>query len=181
MTGAGVGRLCPAHLLFVLALAVFVFLNGCSGARFDGSTYRGDGFAFRVAPPPPTWRRIEVSHAALAFRDDARDATIAVNGRCGVDGEDVPLASLTQHLFLQFTDREILEQKVTPIDGRDAMNSVLLAKLDGVPKKFDVWVLKKDGCVYDFYYIAPPDRFAQGVAEFDRFVQSFATVPDHAD
>lgn len=181
MTGAGRGRFRPARLLFVAALAVIALSIGCSGARFDGTTYRGDGFAFRVAAPPPTWKRIDVSHAALAFRDETRDATVAVNGRCGVDGEDVPLASLTQHLFLQFTDREILEQKVTPIDGRDAMNTILLAKLDGVPKKFDVWVLKKDGCVYDFYYIAAPQRFAEGVAEFDRFVQSFATVSNHVD
>ena len=46
-----------------------------------------------------------------------------VNGRCGKDGEDVPLASLTQHLFLGFTEREIdCEQTVVPFDGREAMH-----------------------------------------------------------
>jgi hypothetical protein len=171
----------PNRLLVVVALTGLTALGGCGGPRFDGTTYHADNVAFRVGPTPATWRRIEVSHAALAFRDDGRDATIAVSGRCGVDGEDVPLSALTQHLFLSFTEREILEQKVVPLNGREAMNTVLSAKLDGVPKKFDVWVLKKDGCVYDFLYIVRPDRFDQGVTEFDRFVQGFATVTNHAD
>ena len=36
------------------------------------------------------------------------------------------------------------------MDGREAMHTVMSAKLDGVPKMFDAYVLKKDGCVYDF-------------------------------
>src|SRR5262245_20444557 len=164
----------PNRLPAVVALTGLTALGGCSGSQFDGTTYHAGNIAFRVGPTPATWRRIEVSHAALAFRDDSRDATIAVNGRCGADGEDVPLAALTQHLFLAFTEREILEQKNIPLNGREAMNTVLSAKLDGVPKKFNVYVLKKDGCVYDFLYIVRPDRFDQGATEFDRFVQGFA-------
>jgi hypothetical protein len=171
----------PNRRLTAVALTGLTALGGCGGAHFDGSTYRSGNVAFRVGPTPASWQRIDVSHAALAFRDASRDATIAVNSRCGTDGEDVPLTALTQHLFLSFTEREILEQKVVPMDGREAMNTVLSAKLDGVVKKFDVWVLKKDSCVYDFMYIARPDRFDQGVGDFDRFVQGFTTVADHAD
>jgi hypothetical protein len=159
--------------------ALALLLSGC-GSAFEGGVYRGDGFAFRVPPPPEGWQRIQVSHAALAFRD-ADGGTIAVDTRCREDGGDVPLASLTQHLFLGFTDREILEQTVVPFDGREAMHTLLSAKLDGVPKKFDVWVMKKDDCVHDLYYIAAPAHFERGAAAFERFVQGFATVPLHAD
>lgn len=162
-----------------LGAALSLLLSGC-GSAFDGSVYRGDGFAFRVAPPPEGWQRIEISHAALAFRD-ADGGTIAVDTRCREDGGDVPLASLTQHLFLGFTDREITEQTVVPFDGREAMHTLLSAKLDGVPKKFDVWVMKKDECVHDLYYIGAPAHFERGAAAFERFVQGFATVPLHAD
>lgn len=164
----------------LLLALVTVVLLGC-GAAFDGTVYRSRGLSFRVGPVPGGWQPITTSHAALSYRDVENQGVVAVNGRCGVDGEDVPLASLTQHLFLQFTEREILEQKVVPFDGREALHSVLVAKLDGVPKKFDVWVLKKDGCVYDLYYFAPPDRFARGAAGFDRFARGFATVSSHAD
>jgi hypothetical protein len=154
-------------------------LAGCSSG-LSGDVFRGEGFVFHLGPLPERWHRVEISHAALAFRDEADGATIVVNGRCGVDGEDVPLASLTQHLFLRFTEREIVEQTVVPFDRREAMRTVLTAKLDGVPMKFETWVLKKDGCVYDLAYMASPAHFARGASEFERFVQGFSTV-NHAE
>ena len=47
------------------------------------------------------------------------------------------------------------------------------ATLDGAPVELDAWVLKKDGCVYDLVYAAPPSRFAAGAPAFARFVAGF--------
>ncbi|MBK9260331.1 MAG: hypothetical protein IPM54_10890 [Polyangiaceae bacterium] len=149
---------------------------GCTGASFSGSVYRGQGFAFRVPETPPTWKRIDVDGKALSFVDESSGALVAASGRCKVDGEDVPLRSLVQHLFLQFTEREVVLEETVPFDGREAMHTVVVAKLDGVPKQFDVWVMKKDGCVYDLYYIADPAEFAESVGSFRKFVQGFTTV-----
>lgn len=167
------------RLLALPLAAVLLASIGC-GAGLQGDVYRGEGFAFRIGPLGTSWRRLDVGHAALAYRDEADGGTVLVNGRCGVDGEDVPLEALTQHLFMRFTEREILEQKIVPFDRREAMHTVAQAKLDGVPMKFAVWVLKKDGCVYDLAYMAAPARFERGVVEFDRFARGFATV-SHAD
>lgn len=172
--------------MLALASALVIALVGAPGCAggLQGDVYQGQGFAFHIAPLPGGWQRLDVSHAALAFRDQADGGTVIINGRCGVDGEDVPLASLTQHLFIRFTDREILAQQTFPFDRREAMRTVLAARLDGVPMKFDVWVLKKDGCVYDLGYIAAPARFERGAAAFERFARGFATVstgPAHAD
>ena len=168
-------------LLAWLSGLVLGMAGACSGASFDGTIYRGDGFAFQVGPVPASWTRITASHASLAFRDEKHDGTIALSGRCGIDGEDVPLASLTQHLFLQFTAQEVIQQDVVPFDHREAMHTVLVAKLDGVPKKFDVWVMKKDGCVYDLLFIADPARFADGEPAFSKLVHGFSTLPADAE
>jgi hypothetical protein len=164
----------PSILTSMIAAA------GCS-AGLVGDTYHGDGFAFRIGALSESWQRVDISHAALAYRDERDGASIVVNARCKVDGEDVPLESLTMHLFLRFTEREILEQKVVPFDRREAMRTVVTAKLDGVPMKFETWVLKKDGCVYDLAFLAPAPRFGRGAEEFERFVLSFATVSPHGD
>jgi hypothetical protein len=147
--------------------------SACASSQFDGQVYRNGEMAFRVGSVPSTWRRIDAENTLLAFRDDRTEATVALNGRCGKDGDDVPLESLTHHLFLQFTDREIVEQKLLSLDGRDALRTELVAELDGVPKHFTVFVLKKDGCVYDFLFIS---RDGGDSDDFERFVRGFATL-----
>ena len=147
----------------------------CAASTWDGHTYAGDSLRFRLGPVAPGWRRIHDEDALLAFRDPARDLVISVNVRCGKDGDDVPLAALTQHLFLYFTNRQVVRQDANMLDGREALRTELLAKLDGVARRFVVYVLKKDGCVYDFILIAAPSANISYFGEFDRFVLGFST------
>ncbi len=154
------------------ALVLFQLALSCAASSFDGKVYHGGDLSFQVGPIPASWRTIEAEGTLLAFRDDAQKATIALGARCGKDGDDVPLTALTQHLFLQFTDREPGEQKEITLDGRAALRSTLSAKLDGVPKTFVVIVLKKDLCVYDFLWIKDHSLAGEST-EFDRFVDGF--------
>jgi hypothetical protein len=159
---------------FEPTLAALV-LAACASSGFDGHVYQDGDVRFRVGPVPSAWRRLEVEDARLAFRDDSANATVAVNGRCGLDGDDVPLVSLTQHLFLQFTDRAQASQAKVSLDGREALRTEISAALDGVKKQYLVYVLKKNSCVYDFMYIAA-DSAPGSRADFERFVQGFAAL-----
>jgi hypothetical protein len=165
--------------LFIRTLvgAVSLLSVACASQPYDGRVFRSGALAFRIGPVPDGWRPIEASEALLAFRDDDGRATIAVNGRCGADGDDVPLEALTKHLFLQFTQRQLQSQGRVEMDGREALRTDMVAALDGVAKRYTVYVLKKDGCVYDFL------RIADGAGEpkessFERFVQSFSTLDE---
>jgi hypothetical protein len=156
----------------VLLVTSAISSSACSATHFDGQVFRKGDVAFRLERLPPTWRHIEIDDTALAFRDDENAATVAINGRCGKDAEDVPLKSLTQHLFLQFTDRNLEDQELFALDGREALRTEMTAKLDGVQKYFHVVVLKKDGCVYDFLQIANQHQDEQPFLEFVRGFQS---------
>jgi hypothetical protein len=164
----------PMRLGFGLSCLVLVLAVACGGSSFDGRVFHNGDVSFRVGPVPPNWRPIEATGALLAFRDDEAAATVALNGRCGLDGDDVPLEALTHHLFLQFTERELVSQKRVDLDGREALRTEMLAELDGVKKHYVVYVLKKDGCVYDFLYVSP--RSDGAAAEFERFVSGFGTL-----
>jgi hypothetical protein len=178
--GSEVGRAARAararRSTLVGALLVGLAATGCA-APFDGRTYHGEGFTFAIAEPPASWRRIEVGHASLAFEDATSGVDVLVNGRCDRDGEDVPLRSLVQHLFIQFTDRSPIDERIEPFDGREAMRASLTAKLDGVPRRFVAWVLKKDGCVYDVLLVAPPDASEGTIGAFDAWTRSFRVEP----
>ena len=150
-------------------------------ATFDWRAYRSGALAFDVGSVPADWRRIELEGAALAFRDDAHDASIVVSGRCGLRVDDTPLEALTNHLLIGTTERAYEREETRPFDGREARFTTVLAKLDGVPMRYDVVVLKKDGCVYDFVYVAPPApkgdaSDAAGRAAFAGFVGAFHTA-----
>jgi hypothetical protein len=157
-----------------LATLFFVLFVACGGPTFDGQVFRSGDLAFRVGPVPASWRSIEATGALLAFRDDEASATVALNGRCGLDGDDVPLEALTHHLFLQFTGRELVSQSRVDLDGRAALRTEIIAELDGVKKHYVVYVLKKDGCVYDFLYVSPSTT--DETREFEQFVRGFGTL-----
>jgi len=153
-----------------------VLLVGCGGGGFDGRVYRSGELSFRLSPIPDGWRPIDATGALVAFRDDTAPATIAIGGRCGKDGDDVPLEALTQHLFLDFTDRVVENQVKVELDGREALHTEMLAKLDGVQRRITVFVMKKNGCVYDFWHVAPPGGQPDARRQFVAFVQGFATI-----
>jgi len=149
---------------------------GCGHAQtFDEGIFRKDGVAVRVGPVPPGWRRIGVDGADLAFRDDERSGSALFDMRCGKHDDDAPLSVLTSHLIMGTTEREFDAQDTVPFDGREALHTLLRAKLDGVPMQYDIYVMKKDGCLYDLVYVAPPGRFADGAADFERFAAGVRT------
>ena len=149
---------------------------GCAANGLSGQELHTGEFDLRVGPVAPGWRPIRQPGSLLAFRDDLERATVALEGRCGKDGDDVPLAALTRHLFLYFTHQEIISQRAFRLDGREALRTEMAAELDGVPQHFTVVVLKKNGCVYDFLYIEQTTGSATGRSNFDRFVAGFSTL-----
>ena len=166
-------------LAAAIALASALAMGtACGGARssFDGAVYRSGAIAFRVPQVPAEWRRVEVTDGALAFRDEAHDGSVLVNARCGEKDGDAPLVALTNQLVMGTTERVAIVEETLPFDGREARHTRMSAKLDGVARELDIFVLKKDGCVYDFVYVAAPEHAAAGAPAFEGFVRGFHTV-----
>jgi hypothetical protein len=164
-----------AGTLCVLAAAL---VAGCPHDGWDGGgrVYHGGRTSFRTGPLGGRWERLTVEGPLVAFRDPASGGTVDVYARCEKDGDDVPLSALTGHLLIGFTERTVKEEKVVAMDGREALHTVVEAKLDGVPVALSLYVMKKDGCVWDLVYVTRPDRFEAGVPDFEAFVQGFGTV-----
>ncbi|HLK39844.1 MAG TPA: hypothetical protein VKU41_23975 [Polyangiaceae bacterium] len=151
-------------------VALLPFALACAhGESFDEGVFRKGDVRVEIGPVPADWRRVAVDGADLAFRDDAHDGSALFDVRCNVRDDDAPLSVLTDHLIMGTTEREVESQDVLPFDRREALHTRMHAKLDGVPMQYDIYVMKKDGCVYDLVYVADPSRFADGAARFERF------------
>lgn len=168
-----------AHIIVAVALAAWPCVAGCAHAssNFNDDVLTKGDLRVQVGPVPSSWRRIDVESADLAFRDDSRQGSALFNVRCGQHDDDAPLSSLTEHLIMGTTERTFETEEVVPFDRREAMHSVMRAKLDGVPMQYDIYVMKKDGCLYDLVYVAPPNHFAEGAADFERFAQGLHSPP----
>ena len=79
--------------------------------------------------------------------------------------------------MVSITWKKVTGSVSIPFDEREAMHTRLRAKLDGVVMDYDVFVLKKDGCVYDFVYVADPAKSEGGAVVFEQFVETFHTLP----
>jgi hypothetical protein len=161
----------------VRGVALVVGLVACAHADdLQGRVLRAGDVTVELGPVPGSWRRVRVDGGNLAYRDDDRSAVALLDVRCG-RGDDAPLTSLTGHLIMGTTERQYEKQDVVPFDGREALHTLLAAKLDGVAMHYDIYVTKKDGCVEDLVYVAPPDRFASGASDFERFALGMHAQP----
>ncbi len=162
-------------------LWAFLLLAACAHEEaFQHGVLRKGDLRVEVGPVPSTWRRVQVDGADLAYRDDARSGSALFDVRCEGSSGDAPLTILTQNLIMGTTQRDFESQDLVPFDRREALHSKLRARLDGVPMQYDIYVMKKDGCIYDLVYVAPPDRFGDGAADFERFVAGFHTLSSPA-
>jgi hypothetical protein len=176
-SGAWIASVISITAIATVMAAAIGACGGAAGRSFDGSVYRDGPIAFQVAAVPSGWRVVEVSAASLAYRDDAHGASVLVNARCHRPDEGTPLLALTNHLIIGSTAREVVAQETEPFDGREALHTKLRAKWDGVPIAFDIYVTKKDGCIYDFVYMGDPSAYDEGSRDFEAFVRSFRTLP----
>lgn len=156
------------------ALLTIALEVGCGGGgTLAGQVYRDEEARYQIGAPPAGWERLDVEEQNdLAWSERDLAAIIQVNASCDPD-LDVRLDVLRNHLLFGFTDPEILNEELVPLDGREALRTHVVAKLDGVPREMVLVVLKKDGCVYDFALVAPRDSFARARPAFDHLVAGF--------
>jgi hypothetical protein len=133
-----------------------------------------DRLRYRLAAPAsPVWRSLRLADNDLAWVARDNGELLAANATCEDHG-DPSLEVLTNHLLIGFEARELDDQRPFTLDGREALRSRYRARMDGVPVALEVVVLKKNGCVHDFTFVAPLGLQAVHSADFEALVASFA-------
>jgi len=161
----------PLPLISILAAVVLVAPACSTSGTFRDGIYLGRETTYRVAPLAEPWAQVSFSGNDLAWTAP-EGQVLAVNGVCSEHG-DPSLKVLTDHLLFGFEDRKVLSREDVRLAGRAALRTRASASLDGVPVELELTVLKKDGCVYDLTYSAPPGGFDDRVADYRKLVESF--------
>lgn len=155
-----------------LLLLLAVSLAGCRRVSFEDSVLTKPAVRYRVGELPAHWHRVWLEGNDLAFSEEGTGRALSINATC--EGhDDPPLPVLTRHLLAGFTERQEVSQRLVPMAGREALRSRYLAKMDGVPVQLELVVLKKDNCVFDFAYVAPPGLAEERMADFEGLMAAF--------
>lgn len=171
----------PTRSPIAVALSL-VLLSGCGGWRI------GSGLYVRHSSPPKRARK----EATFAFGDpgtgwtpvrNLKDVQVAwihrelgglieLHAQCDDQG-DSSLDQFTDHLRIDWDHWEVESQEQERLVGRAALHTVALAELDGIERRNEFWVVKKNGCLFDLRYSANPTHFDDGRAAFDDVVAGF--------
>jgi hypothetical protein len=164
---------CRAPL--ALALGAVIAFTGCAGRRIENGVYHSDK-GYRLTLPGPDWSVAADSKADLELRHQDGLAAMLANAECDDRAKSRSAGLLLGQLLIGLHDRATIEQNEVSLNGRQALHRVLDGRLaaDGAPTRIEAYVLKEQGCVYDFAYAAPPASFEAWRADFRRFVESFA-------
>jgi hypothetical protein len=157
-----------------------LLLFGCRGWR--GDTYlahrapekraRSEA-SFGFGLPGPGWRELrKLTDVQVAWIHDASGGVIELHVECDEQG-DSSLDQYVDHLRIDWTDWQVKSQTEERLAGRAALRTIVAASIDGVARENEMLVLKKNGCLFDLRYSAPPARFEQGRAAFAQVVGGF--------
>jgi hypothetical protein len=164
---------CRAPL--ALALGAVIAFTGCAGRRIENGVYHSDK-GYRLTLPGPDWSVAADSKADLELRHQDGLAAMLANAECDDRAKSRSAGLLLGQLLIGLRDRATIEQNEVSVNGQQALHRVLDGRVDadGAPTRIEAYVLKDQGCVYDFAYAAPPASFEAWRADFRRFVESFA-------
>ncbi len=155
--------------LVTLGCAASLALGGCGPGRIAGGLFTNEQAGYRVPLPPPAWAIAARPEADLVLRRTDGAATIAIATRCGPPA-DGPLPSLSRHLFFGLRDREIAAGAERSVDGVPALQTTLVATLEGRPVAVSAVVMRRDRCVFDLMYVAAPEVFPEHLPTFEGIV-----------
>ena len=149
--------------------------SACAGSsHFTDGVYDDGIVRYRIATPGRDWQRVSVGDNDLAFNNEVL-GTISINSTCK-NYEDVPKQALMNELLFGTRERFYRTEEVVTIDGRGALHNVIDLELDGVPLTLEVYLLAKDGCVYDITRVSSRAGYEPGRRVLHAFVSSFAVL-----
>jgi hypothetical protein len=162
----------PARASVCLCLVLGACGSSGPAGRYANGTFTRGGRSYQVGFLPESWRRIDVPHGDLAWHEPDHDAVAATTATCQ-GHRDAPLGVLVNDLLIGTTQRRVLLDETIPFDDREARHNVVEARLDGVPMVYDLYVMKKDGCIYDLIMACPPSSYDAVSGTWVTFVNGF--------
>jgi hypothetical protein len=110
----------------------------------------------------------------VAFQSKKTAAIVSLNSSCrpNADNQNADLRTLTDPLLLGISNVAQRVEKNMTIQSTPALETTVEGQVNGQDISLRSVVLRRNSCVYDLLYMAPPAHFASNEADFSHFVAS---------
>ncbi|MES2963531.1 MAG: hypothetical protein V4760_06545 [Bdellovibrionota bacterium] len=152
-----------ASLSLVFAGCVSVNIGGSKAERSKG---------VRVSAPSAPFTEIEGSRADGAWKNSSNGNSISYLSTCN-DPADPSLETATNELFSDLKAMIVKKQATTTFSGREALDTEVDGKMEGIATRVRSVVFKKNGCLYTLSLVGVAAKFDEDRSKFDQFLTAF--------
>lgn len=157
-------------IVALLLVSASLLLNGCVSVNL-GPRKAGRASNIRYQAPGVDFQDADNSSADKAWQSRKTGSTISFLSEC--PEPSLPLEAMTREFVGVLKDSRFLEQNEKFFNGREALQSVAVGSLDGIPMKIESLVFKRNSCSYLLTFVARQDRFNEEVQQFLSFLDGF--------
>lgn len=160
-----------SFLLFAGIVFSNLFLVSCVSVSIGPSKPAQAKNVKLIAPTTP-YVPFESDEIDAGWKNGLRGTSISYKSSCG-ETLDLPLESIQQSMLFGIDNLKIVKSQRIPFNQREALNSVVEGKVDGVDTKMQLIILKKNRCTYMISYVAIFKSYESDLGVFQDFMKSF--------
>lgn len=136
-----------------------------------GPNKAGRASNVKYSAPAVPFGRMTDSNADIAWQSSKTSNTISYFSEC--PQSDSALESIADEFHSILTGAKVTDRKSNFFNGREAVWTQTIGKLDGIDMKISSVVFRRNGCSYLVSYVARKDRFDEEESTFTKFVEGF--------
>ena len=164
----------PAVSFAIAAVAVFSaasLMSACVSVNIGPKAGLKSSEVKFSAPPAP-FDAIGNVPADGAWQNKKNGNTISFYSVCN-DPADPPIDVVMRDLFAELEGLKTVHTENRTFDSREALDTEVEGRLDGVPTRIHAVVYKKNSCTYTLSYIGVPKSFEEDRPRFANFLGNF--------
>lgn len=122
--------------------------------------------------PSSAFQEVDVANVDHAWRNNKNGNSISYFSDC-TDKTDPSLQSLQTGILQGVQDIKFEKQDSIEYNGRAALASVVVGRVDGVETKLSFIVFKKNSCIFILNYVGVKNYFHENEKDFIQFTKGF--------
>lgn len=157
------------QLFFIIC--TLIALNSCVSVKLGENFQSSAKKNFTFTEPNQPFVKVDLDQADEAWQSSKTGNNISIFTDCRPNSSS--LKSLRSSLFGGVEDLIVNEEKTLTFNNREALQSVITGKMEGVPVKINILIFKKNECVYNITYVALTERYEKEIPIFKKFLEGF--------